>query len=82
MAADHRVLGLLREMLDAGKTPEEVCRGCPELLAEVRERWREFHLIDAVPAADLPQVPGHPAGSRPRYTDRRPPLPRHEADQG
>jgi serine/threonine-protein kinase len=41
MAADRQVLGLLQEMLDAGKTPEEVCRGCPELLAEVRERWRE-----------------------------------------
>jgi len=32
------VLGLLEEMLDAGKTPEEVCRGCPELLTEVREQ--------------------------------------------
>ena len=36
MAGDPRVLGLLEEMLDAGKTPEEVCRDCPELLAEVR----------------------------------------------
>src|SRR5262245_44244382 len=52
MAADPRVLGLLEEMLDAGKTPEEVCRGCPELLAEVRERWREFRRSDA--AVELP----------------------------
>src|SRR5262249_3576989 len=29
-----------------GKTPEEVCRECPELLPEVRERWQEFQLID------------------------------------
>ena len=54
MAGDPRVLGLLEEMLDAGKTPEEVCRGCPELLAEVRERWREFRLIDAAVVELLP----------------------------
>jgi Protein tyrosine and serine/threonine kinase len=47
MAGDPRVLGLLEEMLDAGKAPEEVCRGCPELLAEVRVRWKEFRIIDA-----------------------------------
>ncbi len=54
MAGNPRVLGLLEEMLDAGKTPEEVCRGCPELLAEVRERWREFRLIDAAVVELLP----------------------------
>src|SRR5262245_65742003 len=54
MAADRRVLGLLEEMLDAGKTPDEVCRGCPELLAEVRERWKEFRIIDAAVAELLP----------------------------
>src|SRR5262245_41900897 len=54
MAADPRVLGLLEEMLDAGKTPDEVCRGCPELLAEVRERWQEFRLIDAAVVELLP----------------------------
>ena len=54
MAGDPRVLGLLEEMLDAGKTPEEVCRDCPELLAEVRERWREFRLIDAAVVELLP----------------------------
>src|SRR5262245_20253861 len=54
MAGDPRVLGLLEEMLDAGKTPEEACRGCPELLAEVRERWREFRRIDAAVVELLP----------------------------
>src|SRR5262245_21557775 len=54
MAADPRVLGLLEEMLDAGKTPEEVCRACPELLAEVRERWREFRRSDAAVVESLP----------------------------
>jgi hypothetical protein len=41
-------------MLDAGKTPEEVCRGCPELLAEVRERRRECQPIDAAVVGLLP----------------------------
>src|SRR5262249_14913140 len=53
MAGDPRVLGLLEELLDAGKTPEEVCRGYPELLAEVRERWKEFRIIDAA-VVELP----------------------------
>src|SRR5262245_32127680 len=54
MAADPRVLGLLEEMLDAGKTAEEVCRGCPELLTEVRQRWGEFRRIDAAVVELLP----------------------------
>src|SRR6516164_7092209 len=54
MARNPQVLGLLEEMLDAGKSPEEACRGCPELLAEVRERWREFRRIDAAVEELLP----------------------------
>src|SRR6516162_1253430 len=47
MGGNPRVFGLLEEMLDSGKTPEEVCRDCPQLLPEVRQRWQEFQLIDA-----------------------------------
>ncbi len=54
MASNPRVLELLEEMLDAGKTPEEVCRDCPELLQEVRQRWSEFRLIDAAVVELLP----------------------------
>src|SRR5262245_17963175 len=54
MAGDPRVLGLLEEMLDAGRTPEEVCRDCPDLLPEVRERWKEFRRIDAAVGELLP----------------------------
>ena len=61
MAGDPRVLGLLEEMLDAGRTPEEVCRDCPELLPEVRERWREFRLIDAAVVALFPGLRTTPA---------------------
>jgi serine/threonine-protein kinase len=59
MAGDRRVFGLLEEMLDSGKTPEEVCRDCPELLPQVRQRWQEFRLIDAQVGALLPE-PGTP----------------------
>ena len=41
------MFALLEEMLDSGKTPEEVCRDCPELLPEVRRRWQQFQLVDA-----------------------------------
>jgi serine/threonine-protein kinase len=60
VAGNTRVFGLLEEMLDSGKTPEEVCRDCPELLPQVRQRWQEFRLIDAQVGALLPE-PGTPA---------------------
>src|SRR6516162_3802047 len=56
MTSNPRVDELLEEMLDTGKTPEEVCRECPELLPEVRQRWQEFHLIDAQVGALFPAV--------------------------
>jgi serine/threonine-protein kinase len=59
MTGNPRVLGLLEEILDSGKTPEEVCRDCPELLPQVLQRWQEFRLIDAQVGALLPE-PGTP----------------------
>jgi serine/threonine-protein kinase len=64
MPGSPQVLGLLEEMLDAGKTPEEVCRDCPDLLPEVRRRWQEFRLIDAQVGELLPGL-GTPAGTGP-----------------
>jgi eukaryotic-like serine/threonine-protein kinase len=61
MAGDPQVLGLLEEMLDSGKTPEEVCRDCPELLPELRQRWQEFRRIGAEVRALFPDS-GMPAG--------------------
>jgi eukaryotic-like serine/threonine-protein kinase len=70
MAGDPRILELLEEVLGSGRTPEEVCAGCPELLPEVRRRWERFGLIDAElggmfpepgtapEPAELPTVPG------------------------
>ena len=47
MAGNPLVLELLEEMLVERKTPEEVCRECPELLPEVLQRWQQFQLIDS-----------------------------------
>jgi serine/threonine-protein kinase len=66
MAGDPRVLALLEEMLDTGRTPEEVCRDVPELLPEVRRRWRDFRLIDQEVSAFLP--PSHHAETGPPAT--------------
>jgi eukaryotic-like serine/threonine-protein kinase len=47
VASDSQVLRLLDEILELGKTPDEVCRDCPELLPEVRQRWQQFQFVDA-----------------------------------
>src|SRR5262245_55703437 len=60
MADNPQVLGLLEEMLDSGKSPEEVCRDRPDLLPEVRRRWQEFCLIDAQVRTLLPGLGTHP----------------------
>ena len=60
MASNPQVHGMLREMLELGKTPEEVCRDCPELLPEVRQRWRQFQLIDVQVKSLLPGLATRP----------------------
>jgi predicted ATPase len=47
MATNPQVHQMLQQMLELGETPEEVCRDCPELLPEVRQRWQQFQFIDA-----------------------------------
>src|ERR1700675_3816622 len=54
MAGNPEVFALLEEMLDSGRTPEEVCRDCRELLPEVRRRWTTFRLVDGSLAALFP----------------------------
>ena len=41
MTDNPRLRRLLDELLNSQATPEEVCASCPELLPEVRVRWRE-----------------------------------------
>src|SRR5262249_33096811 len=45
---------------ELGRTPEEVCRDCPELLPEVRQRWRQFQLIDGQVRSLLPGLATRP----------------------
>src|SRR5262245_57937010 len=47
MADESRLQELLGEILDSGCTPEEVCGGQPELLAEVQKRWRLMRAVEA-----------------------------------
>ena len=54
MADNLDVLALLEEILDSGRSPEEVCRDCPELLPEVQRRWRAFLRVDGSLAALFP----------------------------
>src|SRR5262249_35134830 len=47
MTDNLRVEQLLDELLESQATPEEVCRSCPELLSEVRGRWRKMCRVRA-----------------------------------
>src|SRR3984893_12913438 len=60
MAGNPDVFALLEEMLDSGRTPEEVCRDCPELLPEVRQRWKAFCQVDESLAALFPDPATRP----------------------
>jgi eukaryotic-like serine/threonine-protein kinase len=76
-----QVLELLEEMLNSGKTPEEVCRDCPELLSEVWQRWQEFRHIDAQLGAVLPGLTTSlTAGATAPPATRLPQLPGYEVE--
>src|SRR5262245_9698211 len=57
MLADPRVQQLLDRLIDAGATPEEVCRSCPELLPEVRARCRQMSRVRTELRAMFPPEP-------------------------
>ncbi len=61
MSADPRVRSLLEEILESHRTPEEVCRTCPELLPEVRDRLSRLREIEAQVDSWFP-TPGSKAG--------------------
>src|ERR1700730_7119707 len=61
MAGNPDVFALLEEMLESGRMPEEVCRDCPELLPEVRRRWKAFRLVDESLAELFPDPESPPA---------------------
>ncbi len=47
MADEQRIRQLLEEVLESGRTPEEACADDPELLPEVRDRWRQVQGVQA-----------------------------------
>jgi eukaryotic-like serine/threonine-protein kinase len=54
MPGDTRVRLLLEEILESGSSPEAVCRACPELLPQVRRRWRRVQALQAEVGALFP----------------------------
>jgi serine/threonine-protein kinase len=47
MPIEHRIRQLVEEALDSDRTPDEVCRDCPELLDEVRRQWERVRAVEA-----------------------------------
>jgi eukaryotic-like serine/threonine-protein kinase len=64
MPDDPRVEQLLDDLCDSQATPEEVCIACPELLPEVRERWRRIRRVEAEVDALFPN-PSEPGAGGP-----------------
>jgi serine/threonine protein kinase/tetratricopeptide (TPR) repeat protein len=59
MSAEARVQQLLEEMFDSGRSPEEVCTDCPELLDEVSRRWQRIRVVKSELHALFPTPGGH-----------------------
>jgi serine/threonine-protein kinase len=72
MPDDTRVAELLRELLDSGDTPEEICRSCPELLEPVRAGWRQVRAMQNAIDALFPESPCTAGADQSRI---RPPEP-------
>ncbi|MBI1191092.1 MAG: protein kinase [Tepidisphaera sp.] len=62
MASDPRVMPLLEEIVASERTPEEVCRTCPELLAEVRVHLERVRAVEAAIAQVFPSHPTSATG--------------------
>jgi serine/threonine-protein kinase len=45
MPIEYRIRQLVEEALDSDRTPDEVCRDCPELLGEVRRQWERVRAV-------------------------------------
>ena len=65
MDVEPRVRLLLEELLESERTPEEVCRDCPELLTQVRKLWRRKLACDAQLDAMFPALEANSPSSDP-----------------
>jgi serine/threonine-protein kinase len=61
MTDNPRLRQLLDELLSSQATPEEVCASCPELLPQVRARWRKMRRLQADLDALFPASPAQSA---------------------
>ncbi len=66
MAGERDLRHLLEVILDTGKSPEEVCQGDAELLAEVRARLQNVRLLEAKLDVLLPSSSGTDSGTAAR----------------
>ena len=74
MAGERDLRHLLEVILDTGKSPEEVCQGDAELLAEVQARLQYVRLLEAKLDVLLPSSSGPDAGTAaPRPWTAQPP---------
>src|SRR3954468_11708509 len=76
MAAESLVEQLLDEISVFGRTPEEVCVACPELLPEVRRRWQQMCAVEAGLDALFPLPGPGPDADTPPHRDVTAELPR------
>ena len=79
MADDSRVLQLLEEAMQSGRTPEDVCADSPELLATVRNRLEKcrrlgLYIQDLFPSGN-PSASTAPDGRAPGPGGEEPDLP-------
>ena len=73
MAGKRDLRDLLEVILDTGKSPEEVCPGDGQLLAEVKARLQFVRRLEAKLDVLLPSSSGSEAGTRPRPWTAQPP---------
>src|SRR3954465_2429070 len=76
MPAESLVDQLLEEISVLGRTPEEVCADHPELLTEVRRRWRRMCAIEEELEALFPVMRHGPDADTPPYRHAGTDLPR------
>src|SRR6476620_1653370 len=82
MSDDPRLQELLDELLESQGTPEEVCASCPELLPQLRRRWKQLHRVDSELDLLFPPSSADGRHSRPdRQLDAAlPNIPGYEVD--
>ena len=77
MSGDPRVRGLVEEILETHRTPEDVCQACPELLSEVRGRLRRLRQLEAQVDSLFP-TSGSATGPFEPMEGKRPEIPGYD----